>query len=154
MTEGLDHLAPWLGDYLQKLEPRERRKLARKIGKSLRDANGKRVRDNVKPDGSAMEPAKARRDKRGRLRKRKGRMYPKIALARNLRAKASADRIVVDFRPLVSRTAEVHQFGEVAPVDPKIRNSIKVRYPERPLLGFAPADVEAIQMSIMEQLER
>lgn len=152
MPEGLDHLAPWLGDYLRKLEPAERRTLARKLGKALRDSNARRIRDNVQPDGSPMEPRKTKRDRRGRLRKRKGRMFPKTALARNLRAFARPDEIEVAFRQLVAGTAEVHHYGLLAPVDPRLRNAIKVRYPARRLLGFSPADIDLIETEAISSL--
>jgi phage virion morphogenesis protein len=96
---GLDHLAPWLEGYLQRLAPTERRKFTRKLAKALRDANAKRIRDNVQPDGTPMEPRKSQRDRRGRLRRRKARMFPKAALARNLRGVARTDEVVVSFRP-------------------------------------------------------
>ena len=153
-ADSLDALAPWLGGVLQKLEPGERLGLSRKIGKALRDANAARIRDNVTPDGAPMEPRKSQRDKRGRLRKRRGRMFPKTSLARNLRAFARPDEIEVAFRPLVAGTAEIHHYGLAAPVDPKIPNSIRVRYPARPLLGFAPADLEAIDKEVADWLAR
>lgn len=153
-AEGLDALAPWLGGVLQKLEPGERLGLTRKIGKALRDANAARIRDNVQPDGTPMEPRKSKRDKRGRLRKRRGRMFPKTSLARNLRAFARPDEIEVTFRPLVAGTAAVHHYGLTAPVDAKIPNSIEVRYPTRRLLGFAPADLELIDQEVGSWLAR
>lgn len=143
--DGLDHLAPWLEGYLQRLGPAERRKMTRKLGKELRDANAKRIRANVQPDGSAMEPRKSQRDRRGRLRKRKGRMFPKTSLAKNLRFRSSAEEVVVSFRQIVSGTAAVHHFGQTAPVDPRIRNSIRVRYAARRLLGFGADDVALIE---------
>jgi hypothetical protein len=39
----------------------------------------------------------------------------------------------------------VHHFGEEAPVDPRIRNSIRVRYAARRLLGLSEADVRLIE---------
>lgn len=153
MPEGLDHLAPWLGGFMSKLEPGERRQLAKRIGKTLRDANAQRIRDNVQPDGSPMGPRKPKRDKRGRLRKRKGRMFPKTGLARNLRAFARDDEIEIAFKPLVAGTAAVHHFGLVAPVDPKNKNSIETRYPARRLLGFASADIEAIDEAVMKHMD-
>jgi hypothetical protein len=83
---GLDHLAPWLEGYLQRLAPSERRKLTRRLAKALRDANARRIRDNVEPDGTPMQPRKSKRDRRGRLRKRKGRMFPKAACPQLARA--------------------------------------------------------------------
>ena len=154
MTDaGLDHLAPWLEGYLQRLAPSERRKLTRRLAKALRDANARRIRDNVEPDGTPMQPRKSKRDRRGRLRKRKGRMFPKAALSRNLRGQARTDELVISFRPLIERTAKVHQFGLEAPVDPRIPNSIKVRYPARRLLGLAPDDIAMIEADTLGLLE-
>ena len=153
-AEGLDALAPWLGGVLQKLSPGERLGLTRKIGKALRDANAARIRDNLTPDGTPMEPRKPKRDKRGRLRKRKGRMFPKTSLARNLRAIARPNEIEVAFRQLVAGTAAIHHHGLTAPVNPKNPRSIQVRYPARPLLGFAPADLERIDQEVGDWLAR
>lgn len=149
----LDAIEPWLAGYMAKLEPRERGKLARRIGKTLRDINAARIRANIQPDGSAMEPRKAKRDKRGRLRQRKGLMFPRTALARNLKVKTGPDEIEVTFRPLVAETAAVHHYGLTAPADPRLRNSIKVRYPARRLLGFAPGDLEAIDAAVIGHLK-
>ncbi|WP_408586589.1 phage virion morphogenesis protein [Novosphingobium sp.] len=148
----LERLEPWLAGVMQKLEPRERGRLSRKIGKALRDANARRIRDNVQPDGSPMEPRKPKADKRGRLRRRKGRMFPKTALARNLKVRTSADEVEIAFTPRISGTASVHHFGLTAPVDPKIPNSIEIRYPARRLLGFAPDDIEAIDKAVMDHM--
>lgn len=150
---GLDHLAPWLEGYLQRLAPSERRKLTRRLAKALRDANARRIRDNVEPDGTPMQPRKSKRDRRGRLRKRKGRMFPKTSLAKNLRFRSSAQEVVVSFRQLVAGTAAVHHYGQTAPVDPRIPNSIKVRYPARRLLGFAPDDIAMIEADTLGLLE-
>ncbi|WP_225206233.1 phage virion morphogenesis protein [Novosphingobium huizhouense] len=148
----LERLEPWLAGYMARLEPRERGRLSRKIGKALRDANAQRIRDNVQPDGSPMEPRKPKADKRGRLRQRKGKMFPKTALARNLKVQTSAERIELAFTPLVAGTAAVHHYGLTAPVDPATPNSIKVRYPARRLLGFSPADIEAIERAVMDHV--
>lgn len=150
--DDLERLEPWLGGAMARLQPGERKGLARRIGKDLREANARRIRDNVQPDGTPMQPRKAKRDKRGRLRKRKGRMFPKTALARNLRFAGNADGVEVSFRPLVEKTAAIHHFGLVAPVDPRNPNSIEVRYPARRLLGFAPADLDAIGQTAIEWL--
>lgn len=150
---GLDHLAPWLEGYLQRLKPTERRKLTRKLAKALRDSNARRIRDNVQPDGTPMEPRKSQRDRRGRLRKRKGRMFPKTALAKNLRYRANAEDLEVSFRPLVAGTASVHHYGLTAPVDPRIPNSITIRYPARRLLGLSEADVRLIEEDSLNLLD-
>jgi hypothetical protein len=84
-----------------------------------------------------MQPRKSKRDRRGRLRKRKGRMFPRPPCPQ-LRGQARTDELVIRFRPLIERTAKVHQFGLEAPVDPRIPNSIKVRYPARRCSALLP----------------
>jgi phage virion morphogenesis protein len=147
---GLDHLAPWLEGYLQRLAPSERRKLTRRLAKALRDANARRIRDNVEPDGTPMQPRKSKRDRRGRLRKRKGRMFPKTSLPQPA-LQSSAHEVWcpsgTDGRHRSS--APVRQ----APVDPRIPNSIKVRYPARRLLGLAPDDIAMIEADTLGLLE-
>lgn len=154
MNDDLTALEPWLRGYLDKLAPRERLKVARTIGLMLRKSNAARIRDNVQPDGSSMEARKPQKDRRGRIRKRKGKMFPKIALARNLKVRASADQVEVAFAPLVSGAAAVHHYGLVSPVAPRIPHTIKVRYPARRLLGFSEADREAIMDAALDALER
>lgn len=148
----LTALEPGLKGYLDRLSPRERGKVARAIGTMLRKANAQRIRDNVQPDGSPMAPRKSQKDRRGRIRKRKGRMFPKIALARNLKVRASPDEVEIAFAQLVAGAANVHHYGLVSPVDPRIPNAIRVRYEARRLLGFSAADRQAIAEVALESL--
>jgi hypothetical protein len=55
------------------------------------------------------------------------------------------EAITIRFRSLIEPTARIHHFGEEAPVDPHIRNSIRTRYPARPLLGLSEADIAMIE---------
>lgn len=146
---GLEALEPWIEGYLAKLKPAERSKVARKIGIMLRRANARRIAANVQPDGSAMEPRRPQKDRRGRLRARKGRMFAKTGKLRNMRVRPSPDGVEVDFARLVAGTAAVHHFGLIDKVDGRIPNSIRVRYPARRLLGFSPADREAIMDEVI-----
>jgi hypothetical protein len=57
-------------------------------------------------------------------------MFPKAALARNLRAQTSPEAITIRFRPLIEPTARIHHFGEEAPVDPHPQLNPH-RYPAR-----------------------
>lgn len=149
----LEALEPWLRGYLDRLSPREQGKVARAIGAMLRKANADRIRANVQPDGSPMEPRKAQKDRRGRIRKRKGKMFPRIALARNLKVRTRPDEVEIAFTQRIAGAASVHHFGLTAEVDPRIRHSIKVRYVARRLLGFSPADRQAIMDAALGGLE-
>lgn len=153
MADDLTALEPWLRGYLDRLTPREQLKVTRAIGAMLRKANADRIRANVQPDGSAMDPRKPQQDRRGRIRKRKGKMFPKIALARNLKVRARSDEVEIEFAKNVSGAAAVHHYGLVSPVDKRIPHSIRVRYPARRLLGFSAEDREAIMDAALSALE-
>lgn len=155
-----DHLEGWLEKAASHLSPERRTQLARKIGQQLRASNATRVAANVEPDGTPMAARKPKADgKPRRLKekakrlKSKGRMFPRIELARNMRARAEGDHVELSFNPRVARTAEIHHFGEEAPVDPRIANSIRVRYPARPLLGVGARDEQDIMVAAMAFLE-
>lgn len=156
MTDApLDAMEPWLEGILARLKPGARLRLARKIGQMLRRRNAARIRKNVEPDGTKMEPRARMRDRKGRLRGRhgSGRMFKKIGLARNMKIKARPDSVEVSFAPKVARTAAVHHFGLRDRVENR-RNSVRVRYPERRLLGIPKGDREVIMEESMKALKR
>ena len=156
MTEsGLEALEPWLEGYLQQLKPGERIRIARKIGQLLRKRNAERIMANVEPDGTAMAPRRPKKDRKGRKRGSygSGRMFKRIALARNLKVTPRPDEVSLRFNQRVAGTASVHHFGLPDAVDRRIANSIKVRYPARKLLGIPPEDREAIMTEVFKWLE-
>lgn len=158
MTEasGLEALEPWAEHFLADLGPGERRKVFRKIGQMLRQRNSDRIKANVDPDGNAMPARRPHLDKRGRIksRARKGPMFRKLGLARNLRITTDADQVEVAFVRNVAAAAAVHHFGLVDAVDKRIPNSIRVRYAARRLLGLPPADREAILDTMIDWLDK
>lgn len=149
---GLEALEPWLAGYLARLSAGERLKLTRKIGQMLRRRNSIRIRANIQPDGTAMEPRKIKQDQRGRIRGRKGPMFPKIAMAKNLKVTARPDEVEISFTPLVAGAAKIHHWGLVGKVE-NTPGSIRVRYPARRLLGIPPADREAIMDEALAWLD-
>lgn len=153
-------LEAWLERAAANLSPQRRAQLARKIGQQLRLSNAARVAANLEPDGTPMVARKPKADgKPRRLKpkekrlKSKGRMFPRIELARNMQARASEDHVELSFNPRIAKTAEIHHFGEEAPVEPRYPNSIRVRYPARPLLGVGTGDEQAIVVAGMAFLE-
>lgn len=151
MTEqsGLEALEPWLEGIMNRLKPGERLKLARKIGQMLRRRNAQRIAANIQPDGSAMEPRKPR--KRGRSRR--GKMFQKTRLARNMRVRAQPDQVEVSFKQAVASAAAVHHFGLVDKVE-KTATAPRVRYPSRKLLGIPPEDRDAIMDEALDWLAK
>lgn len=143
---------------MARLEPGQRLRLARRIGVLLRQVNAARVKANVEPDGSPMTARKPRDDRaagrrKGRIRKKKDRMFRRIELARNMVVKPSADGVELGFRGRVAQTAAVHHFGLEDAVDRRNPRSIRVRYPARRLLGFAPEDEAAIMADALAWLQ-
>lgn len=154
MSDDFDRLAPWVAAIAERFGSGNMRQIARKIGLMLRRVNAGRIAANTQPDGSAMEPRKRRplrERKKDRIRK-KGRMFPKIRLARNMNIDASADQVEVNFNDKVARTANVHHFGLRDRVA-RFRGAPQYRYPARELLGFGPADDDAILEVVLDGVD-
>jgi phage virion morphogenesis protein len=152
MADDLTAIEPWLDGIMARLEPGERLKVARRIGQMLRRRNAERIRANVQPDGSAMEPRKITRDKRGRIRGRKGKMFPKTGMAKNMQVRADADQVEVSFKQSVAGAAKVHHYGLVDRVS-RNAGAPRVRYPIRRLLGINDEDRELILAEVSKMLE-
>lgn len=157
-------LEPWLGSFLSRMQPGRRTMLARRVGQMLRRVNAARVAANLDPDGEPMAVRKQEKGRppKGRARKgdtpirqrgKRGLMFKRIELARNMVVTPGTDSVSLSFRPRVAGTAAIHHFGKVAPVDPRIPNSIRVRYTARRLLGFGADDRAALTASALEWLQ-
>lgn len=146
--DGLEAIEPWLAGVIMRLKPGQRLRLARKVGQMLRKRNADRIRQNVQPDGSTMEPRKPRR----RGKERRGKMFRKIGLARNMRIKAKPDSVEITFSGQVAGAAAVHHFGLVDNVE-HTAGAPKYRYPARRLLGLPKADRDMIMETVMEVLD-
>lgn len=156
MTDDLAELEPYLAALLARLGPAQRRRVARKMGEALRRQNARRIAANVQPDGAPMEPRKKRKrmmDGKGRI-KRTGKMFPKIKLARAMKIRASADEVSVGFEGGTGHTARAHQFGLTDFVGRTNSGKVvRTKYPERPLLGFGPDDLDAITDTALAMLD-
>lgn len=155
MAEDLELLEPWLESHLAALSPARRTAIARKVGQALRRANAKRIAANVQPDGSKMERRKARPRLKDREKGKTGRMFPKLRLARAIQIRAGADGVEVGYtNPMIAQNARAHQFGLVDHVGKTADGKeVRVRYPVRVLLGFAPEDRELVLDAVMQLLE-
>ncbi|MGH8076836.1 MAG: phage virion morphogenesis protein [Lysobacter sp.] len=143
----LTQLEQWAGPLLAKLQPGERRTLARAIGVELRRSQQQRIAQQRGPDGSAYAPRKRKkqlRDKAGRIKR--DAMFAKIRQAGHLKLKTDADQIAIGFTGRVARIARVHQEGLVDRVS---RGGLTVRYERRQLLGFTAAERERIRDLLM-----
>lgn len=152
--DDLSRLDEWMGQVLHGLTPAERKRTGQKLGRDLRKSNLKRVADNVQPDGTPMEPKKARYDRRGRLREKAGgKMFQGLRYAKHWRIDATEDGVTVTAQsPLVDRNASVSQFGETQIIGRlRDRTPIRYRYPVRRLLGFSPED-EDLAMQVASDM--
>lgn len=154
MTDNFNLLAPWASAIAERFGAGNMRRIARKIGLALRGINAARIAANVEPDGSAMEPRKPRplRDRKKDRIRRKGRMFPRIRLARNMIVEADAEQVELSFTGKVAKTAEVHHFGLRDRVA-RFRGAPQYRYPARELLGFGAADDDIILATVLAGVE-
>ena len=138
----------WAKELISQLSKAERRKLARHIGTRLRRANAKRIRAQEGPNGEAWPPRRPR-NRRGSGGSR-GKMLLGFSKAKYMKVKLGDGGVMVGFWGHTARLARVHQYGLRSKVGP---HGPRVRYPERPLLGFSHADREMIRDLIVEWLD-
>lgn len=151
-ADDLSAIEPWIGGYIARLSPAERRKLGLKLGRLMRKTNAARIARNVDPDGAPMEPRKKRPGRDSRVR---GKMFRKIRKASALKIRATPDGFDLHFaNPLVGQTAAVHHFGQVGFVGKTRRGeTIRARYAARRLLGFGAQDLDLIGDEVIKHLE-
>ncbi|WP_407466314.1 phage virion morphogenesis protein [Xanthomonas campestris] len=133
--DDLTALENWAAPLLARLQPGERRTLARKIGTELRRSQSQRIGKQQAPDGSPYAPRKQQlRQKAGRVKRAK--MFTKLRQAKYFKVSASPNSVGVGFVARASRIARVHQDGLV---DQVRTNGPKVNYERRVLIGFNEA---------------
>ncbi|MCL1553748.1 phage virion morphogenesis protein [Xanthomonas nasturtii] len=141
----LTALENWAAPLLARLQPGERRTLARKIGTELRRSQSQRIGKQQAPDGSPYAPRKQQlRQKSGRLKRAK--MFAKLRQAKYLKVSASPNEVSVGF---VGRVSRVHQNGLTERVRP---SGPKARYEKRVLLGLTSSDRDSIHVSLLTYL--
>ncbi|AKN93816.1 tail protein [Xanthomonas oryzae pv. oryzicola] len=144
----LTALENWAAPMLARLEPSERRTLARKIGTELRRSQSQRIGKQQAPDGSAYAPRKKQlRDKAGRVKRKK--MFAKLRQAKYFKVSASPNQVSVGFVGRVSRIARVHQEGLTERVRP---DGPMARYEKRMLLGFSVEDRQFVRAQLLSHL--
>lgn len=156
----MSELAPfeaYVDALLARLQPAERRALARKIATSLRRSQDDRVAAQQNPDGSAFEPRKSRaplRTRTGAVRRKVGAMFAKLRAAKHLSARATEQTAEAGFHnATVARVARVHQLGLRDRVR-RFPGAAEVVYPQRVLLGFTEADRSATLDLLLEHVGR
>lgn len=148
MSDDLQSLEDWVAPLLAKLEPAQRRSLARTVGRELRRSQAQRIGAQQNPDGSSYTPRKPQRV-RGRVGQVRGKMFARIRRAKHLRAQADEDVVTVGFLAHTERIARVHQRGLRDAVQP---GGPSVVYPARQLLGFTDSERETIRDLLLQHL--
>lgn len=139
----------WAGALLSKLEPGAQRRLATKIGTTLRRNQIERIKRQQNPHGSSFA---ARRPRMARSRQgaiRRGAMFGKMSNARFLKVQNTPDGVAIGFFGRVARIARVHQEGLA---DDVVAGGPSYQYPVRHLLGFTSEDRGLIKDLLLEHL--
>ena len=131
------------GALLRQTSAPERRKLLRAMARELQASQRARIARQQAPDGTAfaprrpkpVAPADSRLRRRGTIRR--GAMFRKLRLARNLQTGVTDSEAWVGFVGRAARIALVHQEGAMDRPSPRQR---PVRYERRQLLGLTPAE--------------
>ena len=130
----------WFDQFLQHLDPSQRRELMRRLAQGLRVRSKDRIKQQKEPDGNRFTPRK--RDQIGNI-KRKGTMFNKIG--QQLKTEYSANHAAVGFGGRSAYIAKVHQEGKtIRPTD----RAKPTKYPIRELVGFSQADQKWIETEL------
>ena len=143
---GFARLDDWLGKATASLAPGARKLLLRELIREMRGRNQKRMTRQTGPGGEKWAPRKPRQ---GRPIQARAKMLLGFRKARRMVVTGNADQAETGYRGRTAQLAAVHHLGlvdEVVPGGPSIR------YPARPLLGFAPADIAWIRSRILDHL--
>ena len=130
----------WFDQFLQHLEPSQRRELMLRLAQGLRVRSKDRIKQQKEPNGNRFTPRK--RDQIGNI-KRKGTMFNKIG--QQLKTEYSANHAAVGFGGRSAYIAKVHQEGRtIRPTD----RAKPTKYPIRELVGFSQADQKWIETEL------
>ena len=130
----------WFDQFLQHLEPSQRRELMRRLAQGLRVRSKDRIKQQKEPNGNRFTPRK--RDQIGNI-KRKGAMFNKIG--QRLKTEYSAEKASIGFGGRSAYIAKVHQEGRtIRPTD----RAKPTKYPIRELVGFSQADQKWIETEL------
>lgn len=142
----LNRLETWATPLLEKLEPAERKRLARTISIELRRSQRQRIADQRNPDGSAYAPRRGQA-KTGRVRRKA--MFTKLRTTKYLKAKYNANSVSVGFFGDIAKLARVHHYGLR---DRVAKNGPDVKYEQRELIGWTPDDIDLVQDLLIQHL--
>ena len=145
----LQALNEHLGAMLIQLSDAELRKLEMNIARKIRASQKTRITQQQNPDGSAFVPRKKRlRDKKNKI---KNKMFNVIKTSKYMRIERTAEGVAIGFMNRVANIARVHQYGLRDRVE---RDGPTVKYDARELLGFTPAELDMIELEVLDHLSK
>lgn len=122
-----------------------RRKIAKEIAFRTRANRSDQIKKNVDPDGKAFEKRKPQKRKGAK----RGRMFKKLGARRSMLAKYNPSEAMIGFRGKNLGIAKIHQEGGLGTVN---KQGLKVRYPERRLIGIGRVEREIVRDAIITAL--
>lgn len=134
-----------LNTLLKNVSPAGRRKIAKEIAFRIRVNRSDQIKKNVDPMGQKFVPRKPQKRKGAK----KGRMFKKLGARRSLTARFNPAEALVSFRGQNLKIAKTHQDGGFGVVN---KQGLKVRYPQRPLLGIGKVEREIVRDAIISAL--
>lgn len=147
MSKNIEELASHLQPLLQRLSIGERSKLAKQVGRDLRERQKRRITSQQNPDGSGYTPRRKRlREQKSKIKRK---MFTKLKNNTNLKLLSNADAIAIGFVGRVSRIADVHQRGLKDRAEAGAPNVV---YPTREILGFTDQDIKLIEDSFLKHI--
>ena len=144
---GFHELDAYLSALLSKLEPGQRRVLARAVAVELRRRQSARIAAQRNPDGTPYEPRKPQlRHKRGEIRRS---MFARLRMARFLKSQWDPNSAVETFAHKAQRIAAAHHFGLRDRVN---KQGLTVQYPTRKLLGLEREDFDQVVDLVLQHV--
>ena len=135
-----------LAALIANLAPQNRAKMLRKIAQDLRKSAFTNTKAQKNPDGTSFEPRKnPNLAKKGKLRQK---MFLKIANAKNLKARATANQATVSFSAATNRIAQIHHFG----LEGQVRAGLRHKYAARRLIGISTQNEKDIENVVIAAL--
>ena len=122
-----------------------RRKIAKEIAFRARANRSDQIKKNIDPSGTSFEARKPQKRKGAK----RGRMFKKLGARRSMLARYNASEAMIGFRGKNLGIAKVHQEGGLGTVN---QQGLKVRYPERRLMGIGRVEREIVRDAIITAL--
>lgn len=135
----LEALPEWVDALARRIEPKQRRVVARKIAQELRKSNRERTKGQKDADNNQfIKP----------LKRENNPMFREITAIRYFKAKGTDRQAMIGFAGSAGRIAQIHQDGARSEVRPGSR---KFPFPKRTLVGINALD-ERMVLALLQDL--